>query len=86
VVAIVVKLQITSGVRSPGIAPEEAPGAAQLALVIARSGGAGISLDGLRRVCGLSPETLDNLLRALITAGQVTVVKVSGERVYRATT
>ena len=70
-----------------GNRPEEVPDTTTLALsLIARSGAAGVSRDGLRRVCGLSPETLEDLLRALVTGGQVVMLKVSGERVYRATT
>ena len=61
---------------------EEVPDAANLAMVIARSGG--ISLDRLRRVVRISPKTLDDLLRALITAGQVMVLKVNGQMVFRA--
>ena len=64
---------------------EEVPDATTLALVIARSGTAGgISFDNLRRVARISPETLDELLRALVSAGQVVVVKVNGQRVFRA--
>jgi hypothetical protein len=67
-----------------GNRPEEVPDATRLALVIARSGAAGISLDSLRRVVRLSPETLQDLLRALTAAGQVEVLKVNGKMVYRA--
>ena len=58
----------------------------RLGIVIARSGAAGVSLDGLRSSLRLPPETLRDLLRALVTAGQVTVLKVNGEMVYRAAT
>jgi hypothetical protein len=63
---------------------EEVPDSANLALSISQSG-AGISLDQLRRVAGIRPEVLDELLQALITAGQVVALNVGGERVYRAT-
>jgi len=43
-----------------------------------------VSLDRLRGVVRASPETLDNLLRALLTAGQVVVVQIGGEMRYRA--
>ncbi|MGO9107954.1 MAG: hypothetical protein ACLP9L_01865 [Thermoguttaceae bacterium] len=62
--------------------PEEVPDATTLALVIARSGG--VSRDDLHKVVRISPETLDELLRALVSAGQVVVVKVNGQRVFRA--
>jgi predicted transcriptional regulator len=65
---------------------EEAPAAESLATLIAQSGAVGISLDHLRRIAGIRPETVDDLLRALEASGQVTVVKVNGQRVYRATT
>jgi hypothetical protein len=63
---------------------EEVPGTMELATRIAQSGAAGVSQDGLRRVCELSPETLQDLLRALVAAGQVRVVPVGGRMVYRA--
>jgi DNA-binding IclR family transcriptional regulator len=63
---------------------DEAPAAERLALVIARSGPAGVTLDGLRRVVRLSPETLHDLLRTLTAAGQVTALKVNGRMTYRA--
>jgi predicted transcriptional regulator len=65
--------------------PEEVPDTMRLAMLIARSGTAGISREGLRRVCGLSSDTLDDLLKALVAAGQVRVLKVNGQMVYRAT-
>jgi len=61
---------------------QEVPDATTLALVIARSGG--VSRDDLHKVVRISPETLDELLRALVSAGQVVVVKVNGQRVFRA--
>jgi hypothetical protein len=42
------------------------------------------SLNRLSKVTRISPDVLDNLLRALLTARQVVVVSVGGELVYRA--
>ena len=61
---------------------EEIPDTGNLALVIARSGG--ISRDDLLRIVRISPETLEDLLRALMTTGQIVALKVGGQRVYRA--
>jgi hypothetical protein len=63
---------------------EEIPDATQLALQIARSGAAGISRQDLEKTLLLSPETLDDLLKGLVVAGQVVVVSVGGRMVYRA--
>ena len=63
---------------------QEVPDATTLALMIARSGG--VSRDDLRRVARISPETLDELLRALVSAGQVKILKVNGQIVFRAAT
>jgi predicted transcriptional regulator len=63
---------------------EEIPDATQLALQIARSGAAGVSREDLEKVLRFSSETLDDVLRGLIVAGQVVVVKVGGRIVYRA--
>jgi sulfur carrier protein ThiS len=60
---------------------QEVPDATTLAMMIARSGG--VSCDDLHKVVRISPETLDELLRALVSAGQVVVVKVNGQRVFR---
>ena len=65
--------------------PDEAPAAENLSTLIAQAGAVGVSLDRLRKVVRLSPESLDDVLKALISAGQVMVLKVNGERVYRAT-
>jgi predicted transcriptional regulator len=62
---------------------EEAPAADNLATLIASAGAAGISLDRLRRVVGLSPETLQDMLKALTATGQIVVLKVNGQMVYR---
>jgi hypothetical protein len=63
---------------------QEAPEVDRLATVIAQAGAAGISLGRLRRLCGLSPETLGDLLKALAVGGQVRMLRVNGELVYRA--
>ncbi len=65
--------------------PPEVPDIGSLALAIARSGTAGVSLDQLRKVIGSSPETLESMLRALVVSRQVVVVRVGGEIKYRAT-
>ena len=61
----------------------EAPAADNLATLIAQSGTAGISIDCLRRIVNLPPETLEDILRSLMATGQVSVVKVNGEMRYR---
>jgi hypothetical protein len=63
---------------------DEVPDSTTLALAIARAGAAGISSSDLRRLGGVSPETLPDLLAALVAAGQVMVVSVGGELRYRA--
>jgi hypothetical protein len=64
---------------------EEVPGTMELALAIALSGTVGVLRDGLRRVARLSPETLEDILAAMVAAGQVMVVQADGQRMYRAT-
>ena len=49
---------------------QEAPAADRLAALIASAPG-GISADRLRRLCGLPPEALADVLRALVATGQV---------------
>ena len=73
------------GIREYRAEDQEAPGAMKLALLIAQSGAAGISRDGLRKLVCLSPDTLEDLLMALVAAGQVVVLIRNGQRVYRAT-
>ncbi len=62
---------------------QEVPDAGTLALTIARAGTAGVSRGALLRVIKTSPKTLESLLRALVAARHVLVVKVNGERSYR---
>jgi hypothetical protein len=63
---------------------QQVPDAGMLALLIARSGAAGVSRDDLRRLAGIPPDTLDDLLRAMVASGQVAMVKVGGKIGYRA--
>ncbi len=56
--------------------------AERLATLVARSG-SGISRDDLARTLRLPPRILDDLLRALVTTGQVVMLKVGGRTVYR---
>jgi hypothetical protein len=65
-------------------AADDPSAADNLATLIAQAGAVGVSHDRLRKVVRLSPETLTDVLRALIVARQVVVVKVNGRRVYRA--
>jgi hypothetical protein len=64
--------------------PNQVPDATTLALVIAQSGAAGVSREGLGRALVVSDEVLDDLLRALVASGQVAMVKVGGKLAYRA--
>jgi DNA-binding IclR family transcriptional regulator len=64
--------------------PDEAPAAERLAIQIALAGPAGISLEGLARAVGVPPQSLQDILRALVTSGQVTMLRVGGRLVYRA--
>jgi lambda repressor-like predicted transcriptional regulator len=50
---------------------------------MAGAGARGISLDRLRKLCGLRPETLADVLKALVASGQVTVLMVDGQIAYR---
>jgi hypothetical protein len=61
----------------------EAPAAERLATLIARSAG-GISRRRLAAALGLPSETLNDLLKALTATGQVRMLRVNGELVYRA--
>jgi hypothetical protein len=62
---------------------EEVRDATTLTLVIARSGAAGVSRDDLRAVLQVSPETVEDLLRAVLASGQVAAMQVNGQRRYR---
>ncbi len=61
----------------------EASAAERLATLVSRSG-AGISRDDLARTLRLPSRILDDLLRALVTTGQIVMLKVGGRTVYRA--
>jgi len=60
------------------------PDATSLGLVIARAGARGVAREELARRIGVSPDVLETLLRGLVTAGQVAMVKVGGELKWRA--
>jgi hypothetical protein len=53
---------------------QEVPDATALALMIARSGAAGVSRDDLARVLQVSPETMATLLDALVASAKKEVV------------
>ncbi len=61
--------------------PAQADG---LATIIAGTGVAGVSLDDLRSLLDLPPETLADVLMGLVASGQVVVLKVNRQMVYRA--
>ena len=61
---------------------DEAPAADRLATLIAGAGATGVSRTALAKAVCLPPETLQDLLKALVATGQVMVLKVNGERVY----
>jgi hypothetical protein len=63
---------------------QQVPDAGAIALLIARSGAAGVSREGLARAIGVPSEALEPLLRAMVVSGQVVMVKVGGELRYRA--
>jgi hypothetical protein len=65
---------------------DQAPNADNLAFVMARAGAAGVSSDDLAKAVGIPPESFRDILRALVATGQVRVLKVNGEMVYRAAT
>lgn len=55
-----------------------------VASMIAQAGAVGISVQCLRKIVRLTPETLDEILKALLVSRQVVLLKVNGARVYRA--
>jgi hypothetical protein len=64
--------------------PQTVPDAASAALLIARSGARGVSREGLSAALGVSEETLESLLRAMVVARQVVALKRDGHLVYLA--
>jgi hypothetical protein len=54
-----------------------------VATMIAQAGAVGVSVECLRKVVRLSPETLDEVLKGLLASRQVVLLKVNGARVYR---
>lgn len=55
-----------------------------VATLIAQAGAVGISVQCLRKIVRLSPESLDEVLKGLLASRQVVLLKVNGARVYRA--
>jgi hypothetical protein len=60
------------------------PDDVSIALLTSRAGAAGLSLDQLRRKSGLAFNVLDVLLARLLARGQLIILVVNGERVFRA--
>ena len=58
---------------------DQVPNADRLATLITQAGAAGISRGRLRKVVGLSWETLQDLLKSLVATGLVVMLKVGGE-------
>jgi hypothetical protein len=54
-----------------------------VATMIAQAGAVGISVQCLRKVVRLTPESLDEVLKGLLASRQVVLLKVNGARVYR---
>jgi hypothetical protein len=54
-----------------------------LATLIAQGGAVGVSLDRIRKVVRLSPETLQDILKGLVATGQVVMLRGNGELRYR---
>jgi predicted transcriptional regulator len=54
-----------------------------VATMIAQAGAVGVSVECMRKVVRLSPETLDEVLKGLLASKQVVLLKVNGARVYR---
>jgi predicted transcriptional regulator len=63
---------------------QEPPQADRLATIITSAGAAGVSLACLRKLCGLSPKVLQDVLRGLVATGQVEMLRVGGQIVHRA--
>jgi hypothetical protein len=61
----------------------EVPDATTLAILIARSGAAGVSREEIGRALGVPSEALEPLLRAMVASGQVVMLRVNGRLVYR---
>ena len=65
-------------------ATDDPSAAYDVANLIAQAGAVGVSLQCLRKVVRLSPESLDEVLKGLLDSRQVVLLKVNGARVYRA--
>jgi hypothetical protein len=64
-------------------AADDPSAADTVATLIAQAGAVGVSVECLRKVVRLSPETLDDVLKGLLASRQVVLLKVNGARVYR---
>ena len=64
-------------------AADAVPDATTLALMTARAGDNGLTLDQLRRESLLAFDVLDQLLAGLLATGQVVSARVKGQRVFR---
>jgi hypothetical protein len=64
--------------------PQQVPDAGALALLIARFGTAGASREEIAKAVGIPSDALEPLLRAMVVARQVVVLKRDGQLVYRA--
>jgi predicted transcriptional regulator len=62
---------------------QEPSQADRLATFIAGVGAAGVSLDRIRALVHLPPDTLQDILRSLVATEQVVALKVGGQLVYR---
>jgi len=66
------------------LAADDPSAADTVATMIAQAGTVGVSVECMRKVVRLTPESLDEVLKALLASRQVVVLKVNGARVYRA--
>ena len=65
-------------------AADDPSAAGNAATMTCRQGRLGISVECLRKVVRLSPESLDEVLKGLLASKQAVLLKVNGARVYRA--
>ena len=65
-------------------AADDPSAADNVATLIAQAGAVGISIQCLRKVVRLSPESLDKVLKGLLASKQAVLLKVNDARVYRA--
>jgi hypothetical protein len=62
----------------------DVPAAAERLATLVAQAAASMSRDDIAGALRLPPRILDDLLRALVTTGQVVMLKVGGRTVYRA--